>query len=180
MHMPKKLVWKFSYFFIELLRLVFPVFIFSYPVYVIVATIFLDAIDGEFASQGVLSREKYQIVDKLMDNWWYIWVLFYSYFALNNFFILLLVLFIYRTIGLILFLLKKNRKIFMFFPNFFENAFFLFFFATIFSLESLIVGPNLYYSLAVVFALKILQEYWVHILKKSLVEDVFKFKWRKW
>ena len=115
-----------------------------------------------------------------MDNWWYLWALAYSYFAFNRFFILLLIFLVFRFVGLAIFLNTKRRSTFMFFPNFFENAFFLFFFATLFSLQSLIIGPNLYYSLAVAFALKILQEYWVHILKKSLVEDVFKFKWRKW
>jgi hypothetical protein len=176
----KKLVWKFSYFFIELLRFVFPVFIFSYPIFTVVTTIFLDAIDAEFASQGVLSHSKYQIVDKLMDNWWNLWALAYSYFAFNSFFILLLVLLVFRFIGLAIFLNIKRRGIFMIFPNFFENAFFLFFFATFLGYGFLISGANLYYSLAVVFALKLVQEYWVHILKKSLVEDVFKFKWRKW
>lgn len=180
MHMPRKLVWKFSYFFVEFLRATLPLFIFSLPVYVVVTTVFLDAIDGEFASQGVLSREKYQIVDKLMDNWWYLWALAYSYFAFNRFFILLLILLVFRFIGLAIFLNIKRRGVFMIFPNFFENAFFLFFFATFFGLQSVINGVNLYYSLAAVFALKILQEYWLHVLKKSFIEDILKFKWRKW
>lgn len=178
--MPKKLIWRLGFLFVEFLRAAVPIFIFSFPVYVVAGALFLDAIDAEFASQGVLSRGKYQIIDKLMDNWWNLWALAYSYFAFNNFFILLLLLLVLRFIGLIVFLNNKRRGILMVFPNFFESAFLLLFVAYTFNFGFLITGVNLYYSLAVVFALKILQEYWLHVLKKSLVEDVFRFKWRKW
>jgi hypothetical protein len=154
--------------------------IFNSPFFVVVTATFLDMIDGDLASQGVLSKSEYQILDKIMDNWWYLWVLIYSYFQLSNFFVFLFVLFVYRTVGFGLFLYRKNRKVFMFFPNFFENAFFLFFFVNYFGWHQLISGINLYYSLIVVFLLKLLDEYWLHVLKKSFVEDVFKFKWRKW
>jgi hypothetical protein len=180
MPMPKKLVWKFVYFFIELLRFIFPMFIFSFPALTVFVAIFLDAVDGEFASQEVLSHEKYQIVDKLMDNWFDLWALAYSYFAFNDFFIFLLILIVFRFIGLAVFLKFGRRGALVIFPNFFENAFLLFFFVSLFNLGFLITGVNLYYSLTAVFVFKILQEYWLHILKKSLVEDVFKFGWRKW
>ena len=163
-----------------ILRITLPLAIFRFPLFVIIAVTFLDDIDGDIASQGVFSKSRYQFIDKLIDNWWYLCVLVYSYFALNNFFVFLLALFIYRIVGLWLFLSSKKRHLLIFFPNFFENAFFLFFFVNYFGWQILITGSNLYYSLIVVFILKLLQEYWLHVLKKSFVEDVFKFKWRKW
>lgn len=178
--MSKNLKWKIVYCLVLVLRFLSPLFVFSYPVFTIITVTFLDVIDAEFASQGVLSKLKYQMVDKILDNWWYLWALIYSYFALNNYFIFLLILFVYRLVGLTLFLSRKERNLFMFFPNLFENAFFILFIATTFGWHSLVVGTNLYFSLALVFILKIFQEYWLHIIQKSFVEDVFKFKWRKW
>jgi hypothetical protein len=163
-----------------ILRILLPLAIFKFPLFVVITVTFLDAIDGDLASQGVLSKSRYQLMDKLMDNWWYLWALLYSYFALNNFFVFLSILFIYRLVGLGIFLYRKNRSVFMFFPNFFENAFFLFLLTNLFGWRQLVSGNNLFYSLIVVFILKLLQEYWLHILRKSFVENVFKFKWRKW
>ena len=176
----KKNIFKILFSISSILRIVLPLAIFKFPLFVVIAVSFLDWIDGDLGSQGFLSKSKYQNIDKLMDHWWYIWAIIYSYFALNNFFVFLFTLFVYRMIGFGLFLYRKKRKMFMFFPSFFENAFFLFFFVNYFGWQFLVTGINLFYSITVVFILKLLQEYWLHYLGKSFVEDIFKFKWRKW
>jgi hypothetical protein len=66
------------------------------------------------------------------------------------------------------------------FPNFFENAFFLFFLATYFHWSFIVSGKVLYFSLLFVFLLKILQEYWLHIAQKSIMEDVLKLYKHRW
>jgi hypothetical protein len=43
----------------------------------------------------------------------------------------------------------------------------------------LLDGTNIYVSLLIVFILKLLQEYWLHIADRSIVEDLFKIK-RYW
>jgi hypothetical protein len=169
-----------GYVFVELVRLVIPFYIFMFPLFTVIAEIFLDSIDGDLAAQGVLNNRDYEKVDKTMDTWWYIWLLAYSYIALGQYFIFLLMLFVYRIIGWMVFIRKDHRFLLMLFPNFFEYAFFLFFFAKIFSFQNLLTGRPLYYSLAVIFTVKLLHEYWLHVKQKSLVEDVFKFKWRRW
>lgn len=169
-----------QYYFVLFLRSILPVFIFRYPFYVIIGVFFLDAIDVEFAAKRVLTKSRYQEIDKLMDNWWYIWALVYTYFYLGQYFIFLLILFCYRIMGAIIFYKKKDRRIFLIFPNFFENAFFLIFFCKYFSWNLLLQGKIIFISLSVVFLLKIVQEYWIHIVQKSIPEDVLKIYKHNW
>ena len=168
------------YLGIELMRILIPPLIVLNPVGVIIIATFLDAIDGDFASQGVTSIENYEKVDKVMDTWFHFWELIYSFFVLNNYIVFLSALFIYRLIGVSLFFKKNNRNMLMFFPNFFENTFFLLLLIQIMNLQKLSSGPIFYFLVIFVFILKLLQEYWVHVLKKSVFEDIFKVKWRKW
>lgn len=169
-----------QYFFIELLRFASPFLIFKYPLYTVIRVTLLDGLDVEFASRGVLTKMQYQRIDKFMDNWWYIWALIYSYFHLNQYFILLFGLFCYRIIGTVFFYKKRDIRIFMLFPNFYEHAFLLFLFCMYFGRNFLLQGKILYISLLVVFLLKIVQEYWLHIAEKSIVEDVLKLYKRNW
>lgn len=170
----------FQYYFVILLRFILPLFIFSYPLYIVIGATLLDAIDGEFAARRVLTKTRYQYIDKFMDNWWYLCVLIYSYSYFNQYFLLLLILFCYRIIGISLFYRMKKRLMLILFPNFFENAFFLIFFSTYFGWSFLLQGQMFYKSLLVVFLLKIIQEYWLHIAQKSIIEDVLKLYKHNW
>ncbi len=178
--MKKNYTSRLLYWFVELIRMAAPPLIFSFPFFTVIFATFLDAIDAEFASKKVLSKRQYQEIDKTVDMWWYFWVLGYSYFYLKSFFILLLTLFIYRFVGWVLFSKSYKRKLLIFFPNFFENAFFLFFFAGYFGWAWIISGQMLYISISIVLILKLLQEYWLHVLEKSIWEDVFKLPGRNW
>lgn len=70
----------------------------------------------------VCNESVYQISDKITDTICYTLLLFY---ILNNgglstnYNYLLILLFIYRLIGIYLFLIKNNRKYLFYFPNFF-------------------------------------------------------------
>jgi len=171
---------KLLYYFILLLRFVFPSLIFIWPFTSIIVSSLLDIVDIEFASNGVTTISKYEKIDKLFDLWWYVTSITYSFFNLHQWFVFLLILFVYRFVGDMFFFIKGERKILMFFPNFFESAFFLFFFSTYFSSINFLIRPNnLYFSLLVVFLIKIFQEWWIHWAQISIPED-FLGKKRKW
>lgn len=169
-----------EYVFIEILRVLSPVLMLTHPLFTVIFVTFLDAIDGDLASRKVLSKSEYEKIDKTMDMWWYFWVLGFSYIYLRHFFILIFLLFIYRFIGWILFTKRNKRRLLMFFPNFFENVFFLLFFATYFKLNILLSGIYLYVAIMIVLLLKLIQEYWLHVLEKSIREDVLKLSKRNW
>lgn len=177
----KKLVTrKRQYYFIVFLRIISPFLIFKIPLAAVIIVTFLDIIDAEFASRKLLTVHQYQIADKSLDTWWYLIAMVFSLFFLKEYSLFLMVLLVYRLMGVLFLHREKDRKKLVFFPNFFENAFFLFFFSTYFkSLNFLIEGRNLYYSLLVVFILKLIQEYWIHVAKISIREDIFKYK-RDW
>lgn len=175
-------IYKWLYFASSALRILLPLIVFIFPLFVTIFVSFLDAIDIEFASRRVVTKSRYQQIDKLLDTWWYFLALLFSYIYLNQYFTFLLILFIYRIFGLLIFLISNNRKILFLTPNLFENVFFLFFFANYFhNLNYLIRGDTLYFSLSIAFLLKIFQEYWIHVAQISIPEDFFGKKrfWKK-
>lgn len=174
--------YKILFLISTILRIILPLAIFRSPLFVVVAITFLDAIDVEFASRKVLTRNGYQRIDKCLDTWWYLVALSFSYFFLNQYFIFLAILFGFRIVGLFVFIIKEDRRVLFFTPNLFENAFFLFFLANHFpTLNFLIHGTALYKSLLAVFILKMIQEYWIHIAQISIPEHIFGKKrlWKK-
>jgi hypothetical protein len=171
---------KQQYYLIIVLRFITPFSIFEFPLFAIISSLFLDNIDTEFASRGIKTKTQNQLIDKIFDTWWYTVVLVYSYFSLNEYFWLLLILYLYRLIGAIVLWSRKDRSLLMLFPNMYENFFFLFFFATHFeSLRFLIIGVNFYYSIFIIALAKLIQEYWLHVAQLSIREDIFKLK-RNW
>ncbi len=173
---------KFLYFFIVILRILFAPLIFIWPLISIILSFFLDIIDVEFASKGVLTLEKYERYDKALDLWWYITIMAFSWFYLSDYKIILLILFALRIIGSIIFFIKNNRRIFFIFPNFFENVFFLIFFSTYFKQLNILLGEKFFYfSIITVITLKIFQEWWIHIAQISIPEHFFgkKRNWKK-
>jgi hypothetical protein len=172
---------KFLYFAVVLLRIIFPPLIFIYPLISIIVSFFLDVIDIEFASSKVLTLSEYEQNDKLLDFWWYLNAIIYSWYQVPKVRFFLLILFAYRLIGQAIFFIKKDRRIFFIFPNFFENFFFLYFFADYFPfLKELINNHFFLISLLLIF-FKFFQEWWVHIAQISIPEDFFnkKRRWRK-
>lgn len=167
------------YFFIFILRLLVPLLVFNYPFFVILIILTLDGFDAEFAAK-VVSYPHYQLFDKLLDFWWYLILLFFSSFFLKEFFLLLFALFVYRLIGEIIFVLKRENKIFLFFPNFFENVFLLIFMGISFArLEFIIRGSNFFYFFLLACLVKLIQEYLVHVKKFVFMKSALGLK-RKW
>ena len=173
---------KFLYFLIILLRVLSAPLIFIWPLPAIILSFFLDVIDIEFASKKVLTLSEYERYDKALDTWWYLNVMIFTWFQLPNYRHILLILFIFRSIGEVIFFIKNDRKIFFLFPNFFENIFFLIFFSIYFKqLNFLLSEKFIFFSLSVVIITKIFQEWCVHIAQISIPEHFFgkKRDWRK-
>jgi len=172
---------KFLYYLIVVLRILAAPLIFIWPLLSVILSFFLDVIDIEFASRKVLNLAEYERYDKALDTWWYLNAMIFSWFYLPSFRLLLLMLFIFRAIGEIIFFVKNDRRIFFLFPNFFENIFFLIFFSINFKqLHFLLDKEYVFLSLSAVIVIKIFQEWWIHIALISIPEHFFgkKRKWR--
>lgn len=147
-----------------LLRLIFPLLIFISAPAVTIISVILDAFDGEIFKRSGYARPEYSLYDKILDYWWYIWILFYILYIdipLKGLFIFL---FCYRSIGQILFLIFKKGYLLLFFPNIFEYLFFYYLVAKIFNRESVLMnGLYLILALTIISIFKFIQETIVHV-----------------
>ena len=116
----KKHIFKYSYYLLVIIRILQAPFILYFPFVMIILSIFLDAIDVEFAHR-VVSKATYQFVDKWLDNWCFAFEFIIGYFLFPEYRILLSFLFLWRTFGTILFSISKKREYFLIFGNYFEN-----------------------------------------------------------
>lgn len=167
------------YYFIFVLRIFTAPLIFIWPLPAIILSVFLDIIDADFA-YTVISKDKYEQIDKNLDFWWFINIMGYSYINYPQYKLIIFILFIFRFIGQALFSITNKRIFLMYFPNFFEWIFFLIFFGT--NYFSNLINSNIIYVLVgVIVVVKILQEWFLHIADLSIREIVFKSKrnWRK-
>ena len=107
-------------------------------------------------------KELYQKTDKITDTICFFILLLYILkirpFS-TNYIILICILFIYRIIGVILFLLKNNRKFLFYFPNMFEAITFV---LALFKHFSFLKKYMLKYLITLVVILKITLEYFHH------------------
>lgn len=159
------------YYFIFILRILVAPLIFIWPLLSIIVSFFLDLIDGDFAYK-VVSKKLYQIIDKNLDLWWFINIMIYSYINYPDYKIYLLILFIYRVVGQLIYYVSGNRKILLLFPNFFEWVFFLIFLGKNYY-PSIITGQTFYLILLVIFFVKIFHEWFLHVANLSIREDFF-------
>lgn len=170
------------YYFIVLLRILVAPLIFTWPLLSIILSFLLDIVDIEFASRGVMTLKNYEKWDKALDLWWYLNIFVFGWFNFPQYKYFLLVLFTFRMVGDIIFFLKNDRRIFIIFPNLFENVFYLIFFSLKFDqLNYLLDKKHIFVSLSIVIVIKILQEWWIHVAQISIPEDFFgkKREWKK-
>jgi len=106
---------------------------------------------------------EYQLCDKINDSIYYILLFCYLYLGniLNNReTVILFLLLVYRLIGLVIFIIRKNLRIFIVFPNFFEIFAFVF---VIFKHFNIKIG-NFYIVILslLIIIMKFLHEYFIH------------------
>jgi len=145
-----------------ILRIIAPLFIFTYPIYVTLAAILLDWFDGEFYYQWKIKRIIYNYFDKSLDLYWYSITLAYAYFNLP-YFHLFLGLYLLRFTGHIIFYLSKSDKAFIYFPNIFEFVFIYILVINRVGLNSRLLEPPLFYKVLIILSfIKIIQEMYAH------------------
>lgn len=105
------------------IRLLLPVTVFIHPVLAILLSQFFDGIDGQIFFNHGHKWKDYNRLDKVLDYWWYIFIVVYSVLHLPAVFPVLLALFLYRTVGQIIGTTFNTDKAYIFFPNIFEWLF---------------------------------------------------------
>ncbi|KKQ24776.1 MAG: hypothetical protein US40_C0001G0029 [Candidatus Roizmanbacteria bacterium GW2011_GWC2_37_13] len=163
---------RYLYILIIFLRILFALLIFRLPQLSVIVSFFLDVVDGDFAPSAI-TKKQYQFVDKTVDFFVYIFEMIYAWINFRDFRLFLLALLLWRFIGMVVFYITKNRRYFIIFGNYFENAFYVIFFN--------FIVINFVFTLITVFAFKLFQEWFIHVADLSVREDIFKKKrnWKK-
>lgn len=105
------------------LKFLLPVAILYFPFVAGWANFFLDSTDGDILIPLGLADSTYQPIDKIADWATYIAMVILAYKANWAIKKLILILFLFRSIGQTLFLLTGNELMLFFFPNFLEPLF---------------------------------------------------------
>ncbi len=152
-----------------ILRLVFGPFIFISPIVSTLVIFILDGFDGEILKRSGYARHEYSTYDKIMDYWWYIWIFIFILYTNVPTKSLFIFLFLYRTVGQLLYLLYRKGIIFFLFPNVFESLFYYYLVANILHQEQYFFSqPLLTYVIIALTIPKLIQEYIVHIRLMNL------------
>lgn len=105
-------------FLVILLKFLIPLIMLKNPFLGAWGNYFLDVIDGDILLELGLSDSLYQTIDKVADYFSYIIMLLVGIrWRIRK---IIIILFIYRTIGQVLFFLTRNELMFFIFQNFLE------------------------------------------------------------
>ncbi len=162
------------YLVLCLLRLITVFLIFINPLMALVFQLALDILDGINASRGGVLKRQYHNIDKGLDIYWYLITLIY--FILQQRFLqfqnLLIILFLWRVFGYLMFLWKGKKIWFAICPNFYEQV-------VILIIISEVLGPQFLREpgwrellLGVLFTIKLLQEFLLHFFEFSPTEKI--------
>jgi hypothetical protein len=108
------------------LKYLLPVGIIFFPFAAGWSNFVLDTIDGDILIPGGLADSSYQIIDKVADWFTYVGMVIAAYRMRWYIKKWVLGLFIFRSIGQILFLVTRDERMFFYFPNFLEPLFLIY------------------------------------------------------
>jgi voltage-gated potassium channel Kch len=148
------------------LRLTLPPLLWQNPLLVWMLVFLLDWFDGDVFRQAFYYQRNglYQLFDKTADLYGYCWALVFSCTTRSPVFGLLLFFFLLRAVGTAIFLVRRKRKVFIFFPNIFENLFIVYAFTLTFpSLKLLLRGTTLCLTVSLLTILALVREYFLHV-----------------
>ena len=153
---------------LTILRLLVPLSILRWPLFGIIASMLLDAFDFHVLAYFGAQHLAYDRWDKALDTY-YLGIAAYTALSWKDRLArnIGIVLYGYRLLGVILFLITDNRTLLLIFPNFFE-FYFIFVLLYIKFANTPILFKGLKSTIPVLFAVmatKILQEYFMHVLK---------------
>ncbi len=166
--------------FIVAARLILPTFLWKNPLLVWGLIFLVDWFDGGVFRQAFRYRKNslYQLFDKTADLYGYCFALVFSYTNASPVFNLFLFFFALRAVGTAIFLIKRERKIFVFFPNIFENLFIVYILTLPFpSLNPLLEGTTFYITLLLLSAVTAAREYLLHIKEIQLHQLLTGKRW---
>lgn len=144
-----------------------------------IGTFLADWIDGEIFKRANYKRNEYQLIDKLLDTYWYTMALVYlSRIHIQSLGIFSIFLF-FRLFGLIVYIFRKEEWIFIFFPNFFEILFYAYLITAAVPSLDLFSGPVIYYLIILFSPFVFLREYIIHV-KRSNFSGFFTGKTTHW
>lgn len=157
-------MWRVLLYLTGIARFVTVFLIFYFPLPTTIIQLLLDSADGYISYKAKVAWDFYGIYDKLLDYWWYIFILLYS--VRIEFFNLLLVLFIIRSVGQFAFLFSRKYVFLLLFPNVFE-VFFWFYLIQINFFPNLTYLFSGFYEIYLFFAILLIvlvREYYLYHL----------------
>ncbi len=152
-------------------RLLVPFSILRWPLLGIALSAYVDGIDyGNLPLRTTEDYESYQVWDKLLDIYYLGFAAYTSFFWKDSIAkAVSLVSFLYRFIGVVLFVVLDSRIMLFVFPNFFEN-FFVFYLLFVAFAKKKILFTSLASGIAITLSIllpKLMQEYFMHILRTT-------------
>jgi hypothetical protein len=154
---------------VVLFRLLFGPTIFLFPRFTAIVSLILDWADGEFYKRAGYDHDQYAIYDKVLDYYWYIWILLYIVLTDAPYKPVFIFLFFYRTLGQLLYFLFKKEILFFIFFNAFEIFFFYYLAVSVNGNVTSLLSPAAVAVALVVIIISVLIREWVlHIAKMNL------------
>ncbi len=150
-------------YLIAFFRFFLPPLLFWQPILITFLVTFGDAMDGYFAFKSGWKWNFYNRYDKILDWWWYFFILLY--FVGKPEFLIILFMFIERSVGQILCLIYNKTHFLVWFPNIIENYFYFYLGNTLFHFP---IFDNQIILILVGLIFGIIREYITHIEKVSL------------
>jgi len=151
-------------------------FLFFHPFIAYLINTLFDMADGPVHKHILkLKPETAQLLDKVFDLWLYTAAVTaaattsYQLPATNY----LIILYFYRLTGQIVFFATKNKRLLVYFPNLFENFFFLFTFLDLISANQLLKKPIfLLGSIIILVGFKISHEVSLHYRGETVFDNI--------
>lgn len=158
------------------LRILVSPFILKFPLGAGLLSILLDNLDWH--TKQILNIPpigEYQYIDKFLDIFYLLFIFMVS-LKFKNIIIknTLIILFVLRFIGFIMFEITGDRLFLFYFPNIFESFFFFYYLVQ----EIARYEPKIPYfivslTLVIITLLKLPQEYAIHFIQKPLILELF-------
>jgi hypothetical protein len=143
-------------------------FLVIHPFLAYLINAFLDMADGPIHKHILkIDPPKAQLIDKILDLWLYTTAIF------TIFNIFLLIFYLYRLAGQIVYFISRNKRLLVYFPNFFENFFLFFTLLDLISANYLLEKPLFMYPSVILLIMgKIAHEVSLHRRNETVFDNI--------
>lgn len=155
----KQIFWQMRFsVLVIILRLILPPFILFHPLLIFILVSLLDCVDFVLLRGAGLEMKDYQRIDKSLDLYFQFFMMLFG--LSTGYFVIFLALYLYRLLGIFFYFKRLNRHWLVASPNLVEVLFLSFVLSNAFAL-------NFASVLAVLFVLKMIQEYYLILSERS-------------